>query len=100
MYSVSSGFTTQIGVDSGSNIYVSGDSKETSVDEWNGVIKTAVNSFIEKINKTMNYTGYSIPYISGLPTTLFTLWIYSILCLFLSQRGFAVKSSPVFNDYI
>jgi hypothetical protein len=49
MYSVSSGFTTQIGVDSGSNIYVSGvSSKETSVDEWNGVIKTAVNSFIEK----------------------------------------------------
>jgi hypothetical protein len=48
MYSVSSGFTTQIGVDSGSNIYVSGvSSKETSVDEWNGVIKTAVNSFIE-----------------------------------------------------
>lgn len=96
VYSVSSEFTIHIGVDSGSNIYVSGVSnKEMSVDEWNGVIKTAVNAFIEKINKMMNYTGYSIPYIVGLTDdTIYSMDLHYSLSISISKEVSLLSTLP------
>lgn len=66
-YCVFSGFPIYVGVDSNSNIFINGISpKELSITEWNDILKLIANSFIDKINKMLNYTGYSIPVISGL----------------------------------
>jgi hypothetical protein len=66
-YCVSSGFPVYVSIDSNSNIFINGVSpKELSVEEWDDILNSIVNVFIDNVNKILNYTGYSIPHINGL----------------------------------